>query len=50
MHYSVAADLAHDFKDKLSLSSEEGLCTHDTAGPNKNVLKVVNRNESRKQA
>jgi len=38
MNYSVAAELAHGFKDKLSLSSEKGLCAQDTAEPNKNIF------------
>jgi len=40
MNYSVAAELTRD-KDKLFLSTENGLCTEGTAGPNKNVLKIL---------
>jgi len=40
MNYPVEAELAYDFKDKLSLSLEKGPCTQDIAGPNKNILKI----------
>jgi hypothetical protein len=41
VNYSVAAILVRDIADKLSRSSEKGLCCQDTAAANKTVLKIL---------